>query len=175
MAGTAVSIASLGIQVCQGLVSYYDSYKNFDDNVAKTIKSVTHLAQSLQHILVFLQRQKSASASVQQTCESVKHCQSHITSLQIHLAKFDDDADDSHIRGKLKTQLRRLYFPFKEGTIGSLRDIVSDALGALGPALDLLELEKIEELSATATRTEEIARTVQQGKKNLTISVNDQY
>lgn len=34
--GTSVGIASLGIQGCQGLLSYYDGYRNYDSEIGST-------------------------------------------------------------------------------------------------------------------------------------------
>jgi hypothetical protein len=36
VAGSAVGIASLGIQVCQGLLSYYNSWEGFTTDITST-------------------------------------------------------------------------------------------------------------------------------------------
>ena len=162
--GTAVSVASLGTQVCQGLLSYYHTYAKFDDDVAKTSKSVENLARRLERIAAFLKDQKGTTPSLQQICQCVEQCQEHIAALQMQLAKFNKNLDPSQIASKLKSQLRRLYFPFREGTLACLRDAVSDALACLGPALDLLELERLEDLSVTIHGTEEAVLTVLSGE-----------
>jgi hypothetical protein len=47
VAGTAVGIASLGIQVCQGLLSYYDSWKSYDSDISSTYNTISDLSKTL--------------------------------------------------------------------------------------------------------------------------------
>jgi hypothetical protein len=46
-AGTAVGIASLGIQVCQGLLSYYDTWKSYDPDISSIYDAITDLSKTL--------------------------------------------------------------------------------------------------------------------------------
>jgi len=43
VAGTAVGIASLGIQVCQGLLTYYDGWKGYKTDISRTYESIADL------------------------------------------------------------------------------------------------------------------------------------
>jgi hypothetical protein len=45
--GTAVGIASLGIQVCQGLLSYYSDWKDYNSDVSSTYDAITDLGKTL--------------------------------------------------------------------------------------------------------------------------------
>jgi len=46
VAGSAVGTASLGIQVCQGLLQYYNDWKSYDDDIAAICGSVNDLRDS---------------------------------------------------------------------------------------------------------------------------------
>jgi len=42
-AGSAVGIASLGIQICQGLLSYHDRWEDYKADIASARDSITDL------------------------------------------------------------------------------------------------------------------------------------
>lgn len=47
VAGTAVGIASLGIQVCQSLLSYYADWQEYNANISNTYKVIVDLGKTL--------------------------------------------------------------------------------------------------------------------------------
>ena len=47
VAGSAVGIASLGIQICQGLLSYYDDWKGYHSDISSTYESIDDLSRTL--------------------------------------------------------------------------------------------------------------------------------
>ena len=47
VAGSAVGIASLGIQVCQGLLSYYDGWRSYNSDVRSAYDTVDDLSRTL--------------------------------------------------------------------------------------------------------------------------------
>jgi hypothetical protein len=47
VAGTAVGVASLGIQVCQGLLDYYQACKSFDITMQEAQRWIIHLQRTL--------------------------------------------------------------------------------------------------------------------------------
>ena len=52
VAGSAVGIISLGIQVCQGLIQYYGSWKDAPKDVTQMCKSVWNLEETLKVLKV---------------------------------------------------------------------------------------------------------------------------
>lgn len=57
VAGTAVGIASLGIQVCQGLLDYYNSWKSYDSDISSTYDAISDLSKTLILLKTTLQQQ----------------------------------------------------------------------------------------------------------------------
>jgi hypothetical protein len=55
VAGTAVGIASVSIQVCQGLLSYYDAWKSYDSDVSSTYNGIADLSKTLTILKTTLQ------------------------------------------------------------------------------------------------------------------------
>ena len=47
VAGLAVGIASLGIQVCQGLLTYYDDWRDYDTDVSSAYESIDDVSRTL--------------------------------------------------------------------------------------------------------------------------------
>lgn len=43
VAASAVGVVSLGIQICQGLLSYYDGFKSFDRTIDSTCQKIENL------------------------------------------------------------------------------------------------------------------------------------
>jgi len=50
VAGGAVGIISLGIQVCQGLLSYYHDWKSYGGNIDGTYKTIAGLEKTFKLI-----------------------------------------------------------------------------------------------------------------------------
>ena len=44
---SAVGIASLGIQICQGLLSYYDAWRSYDSDVSNAYDAIDDLSRTL--------------------------------------------------------------------------------------------------------------------------------
>ena len=42
-AGSVAGITSFGIQVCQGLASYYHDYKDYDSDISEAYKAISSL------------------------------------------------------------------------------------------------------------------------------------
>lgn len=57
VAGTAVGIASLGITVCQGLLSYYDAWRSYDHDISSTYSDVDDLSKTLILLKTTLQQE----------------------------------------------------------------------------------------------------------------------
>jgi hypothetical protein len=47
VAGSAVGVASLGIQIFQGLLSYYDAWRGYDSDVSSAYDSIDDLSRTL--------------------------------------------------------------------------------------------------------------------------------
>jgi hypothetical protein len=83
VAGTAVGIASLGIQVCQGLLSYYDSWKSYGSDISSTHDAITDLSKTLILIRTTLQQQvDEEKAGRVRTC--MKDCEAGSATIKLH-------------------------------------------------------------------------------------------
>ena len=158
VAGSAVGVISLGIQVCQGLLTYYESWKGCHQDIANTSKSIASLTETLELVSRVIRNRKGQGEPVEQQISSiVVRCLTGIEALSKELEGFKQYPESADIRSKIKSHMRRLYYPFKESTLAKLRDSVQDVRDDLVPALAILQVEQLTGL--------------EEGTKNVTISL----
>jgi ankyrin repeat domain-containing protein 50 len=153
VASSAVGIASLGIQVCQGLLSYYDSWQGYDQDISNTYNS----AYDLSHILILLRASLENEELDQVKKDRVKHCiQSCDESLQKlsqKCEKLRKHGQPTRARQKAWAELRRGWYPFRASTLVKLQGIVADVRERLKLAVQVLQLE-------VGTSTQHLLRSV---------------
>ena len=64
IAGTAVGIISVGIQVCQGMLSYYESWKSCHKDIENTSRSIKSLVETLGHLSKAFENQRVGCKAV---------------------------------------------------------------------------------------------------------------
>ena len=165
VAGSAVGVISLGIQFCQGLLTYYESWKGCHQDIENTSKSITGLTEILERVSNVIEKKTGQDESIElQISSIVVRCLTNINALSAELDRFEKYPRSADVRAKVKSQLRRLYYPFKESTLANLREIIQDVRDDLLLALQVLQVEK---LSGLAEKTDNIAiafASVQKGK-----------
>jgi len=80
-AATALGIASFGIQVCQGLLDYYDSWKGRDSDISSARGSVAELSATLVLLEDSLKREELDDQRSQRVHESLQSCRSRLETL----------------------------------------------------------------------------------------------
>ena len=141
VAGSAVSIVSLGIQVCQGLLDYYDSWRGYKTDVNTAHECIADLCQTftlLQESLGFASLDQARAARVKACLDS---CVGGLEKLQNKLEKLRAHSVPSGFRQKAWAEAQRLYYPFKESTLAKLRELVGDLRERLSLALQILHLD----------------------------------
>jgi hypothetical protein len=69
-AATAIDVVSFGIQVCQGLLSYYDGWKDYDPDISSAHESVAGLSKTL----AFLEASSRDQEFDREKKKQVKRC-----------------------------------------------------------------------------------------------------
>ena len=165
VAGSAVGVISLGIQVCQGLLAYYDSWKGCHQDIENTSKSIASLTETLQLVSRVVKNKKGRGDPVEQQISSiVVRCLTGIEALSKELERFEKYPESADIRSKIKSHLRRLYYPFKESTLAKLRDSVQDVRDDLVPALAVLQVEQFSGLEKETRNMRISLATTQKGR-----------
>lgn len=138
--GTALAVVSLGIQVFQGLVSYYDAWKSYDADIAHTHRSLTNNLKTLQVLQhAALSNPINKSTDIEQVETAVLSCKDGLLSLQKKLTKIKP-CDVSGGWSSVRAFGRRAFYPFRESTLSKLREIVEDLKDDLTLAVQVLQM-----------------------------------
>ncbi len=147
VAGTAVGIISLGIQVSQGLVEYYSQWKHFGADVHVMYASIEQLIRGFRLVREKLEGENFAIfPSASEVEASIQLCEAGIMELKQKLEKIRAKEPLGNLRKKdaflndLKAQGKRLLYPFQRGTLGKLQDVVNDLRDGLQPVLHAMQM-----------------------------------
>ena len=141
-AGSVVGVISLGIQVTQSLVKFYQSYTGRNSELTGFIERLQELGgilQSVEKSLSNRQFQPSERDLVDRIETSIKNCNDSIQELQDECQKFYQNPS-SGIKNTIKVVGRRATYPFRRGTLCNLDEDISDIRANLSFALDALQL-----------------------------------
>lgn len=138
--GTAVGIASLGLQVCQGLLTYYQSCKSCGEDVQELCQSL----QSTKVVLELLQdnlnkRQLDESAATAFKNE-MQHCSEIYEKLQTILDKIAQGKGSEGCQRKGKSIWVQVKYPLKESLIIKLRGFLHEQKQHLNLLLGILQM-----------------------------------
>ena len=127
VAGSAVGVISLGIQVCQGLKSYYDNWTSFDDDIAHLHAKIDGLRDTLEileHVLFkFRNSNPDMVADVEmKISSSIKS----IRKLEEIITKYHSPMSANTIQQKGYRLLQRTFYPLKKATLQELKNNVTD-------------------------------------------------
>ena len=177
--GTA-GLVSLGLTVCQSLLDYYHSWKNAEDNIAKTYASIEELSKILKLLAIAVEYKVFNGEIVDQVRDSIRSAEESIHSLKNKLDKVRVVALQDNWRGKAKAQFRRTLYPFKESTLAKLRELSSETRDNLSLALNLLQVDTSAEslrglgrLSLQATKVSTNVDFLKQQSASILADVHD--
>lgn len=143
VAGTAVGVISLGIQVTQSLVNFYNSYKGQKSDLAHTterLDGLLEILQSLQKTLSDRKFQADERSFLEGVETSIKNCEELIEELQ-HEWQQLSKASSKGIMGNIKIAGRRVTYPFRQSTLQKLDESIDEIRANLSFALEVLQLK----------------------------------
>ena len=135
-----VGVISLGIEVCSGLVSYYDSYRSHDSYVARVCANLNGLHTILLSVQEILDGFQFTESMAQVVHERILACRGGMAMLEEKLQKCKATQLPDGIRGGLQSLRRRVLFPFHRVTLQELETTVDALQKDLGLALQALQL-----------------------------------
>lgn len=126
-AGTAVGIVSLGVQVCQGLISYYDKWKSFDDDIAQIQVKLNGLSMTLENLEKHIvpKFRSSNAREVEDVDQKILSCFTGIHKLKVILTKCQTSAPADIVHGKAYKLVRKTFYSFKKTTFQELNASVT--------------------------------------------------
>lgn len=88
VSGTAVGIASLGIQVCKGLLQYYVSWKGYTDDIRSTYDCIQHFENTLILLGKTVTTSNPSQEILKHITECIIACESGIERLKMKFEKI---------------------------------------------------------------------------------------
>ena len=149
VAGSAIGIASLGIQICRGLLSYYDGWKSSTSDIGSAYASIADLSKTLTLLVASLEREQLDEERTEQVKSCLQSCESGLSQLSKKLQKLQKYGELKLLQQKTQSQLQRAWYPFRASTLVKLREIAENVQERLKLALQVLQLD----VSTTLRRT----------------------
>lgn len=140
VAGSAVGIASLGIQVCQGLLSYYDSWKDYGADVTHARNSVSDLSATLTLLKESLEQGGYDPARTKRVESCLETCVDGLRGLSGKLNDLRKHDTPEGFGQKARSGMQRMWYPLRKDTLTKLQANVGDVRERLKLALQVLQL-----------------------------------
>jgi hypothetical protein len=140
VAGAAVGVASLGIQVCQGLLDYYQACESYDRDIQEAQKWIMHLQRTLVILGDVLQSSNAKQDVFQNAQTGILNCEDGILKLEKKLRKIRK-GDPSTAKERTKAMGHRLIYPFQQSTVAKLKEIVKDLFEHLLLSIQVLQVD----------------------------------
>ncbi|PON30014.1 hypothetical protein TGAM01_v201380 [Trichoderma gamsii] len=140
VASGVVGIVSFGIELCQGLLEYYNSWKDAESEVTTTYNSLQDLTKILLLVKSTLNDQDLKSEIFVKVHDSIALCEGGIADLSKKLQKIQIFSLRDTVGERLLSQARRALYPFKKSTLIKLQEIVEDLQDRLHFTLTILDI-----------------------------------
>jgi hypothetical protein len=182
VAGSAVGIASLGIQVCQGLLSYYDAWKSYDSDISSTYDAVTDVRDTLKTLETILQQEQDTDR-VRKVGTCVNNCKDALLELDKKRESLQKYSKPEGLRQRMCAGLQRSWYPFRKDTLDALKASVTDVQERLKLALQVLQLDigtgsqklVLRLLSQSTTQSAATSQIAAQNQRILAAQQSDEF
>jgi len=141
--GTAVnvvSVLSLGLTVCHGLLTWYASWKDAPADVERMRESIKELNAIFKFLDTLIKEEKFDSDIQNIVKQSIRSCESELNRLKSKLDKIKVASESNNWHERTRAQFRRSLYPFKEATIEKLRKSAYELQHNLTVALHALHM-----------------------------------
>jgi len=141
VAASVAGIISLGIQVTQSLIDFYEAYKGQKSYIANTAKELGILLCVLESLHRQLLNRKflADEQDLLETIEgSIEDCKENIHELQTKIEKFKNSSCDG-----IRASVRAATYPFKESTLRKLDADIDELVSNLSLALQVLQQKDV--------------------------------
>ncbi len=161
VASSAVGIASLGIQICQGLLSYYDGWKGYEKDITTTYDYIADLGQTLTLLQASLSEGQLNQERKDRVERCLRSCEDSLAKLAEKAQKLRKSGNPDGLKENAWAAVQRAWYPFRASTLAKLRELVDDVSERLKLALQVLQLDvstkSQQTLNEVAANTKDIA------------------
>lgn len=138
LTGTAVGIVSLGLTVCQGLVSYYNDFRAFSEdtrNVLEKLEDLKDVLEVLEDVLQSHDDLRKDDAATRTAKRNIVTCKSGLEKLEAIMNRCKATPG-----GQKRDYITKALYPFRRSTIRSLVEHVESLQSNLDTSMDVLQL-----------------------------------
>ncbi|MCJ1455393.1 hypothetical protein MMC28_005748 [Mycoblastus sanguinarius] len=166
VAAGVAGLVSLGIQVTQSLVDFYNAYKKRDSDLVgmtERLESLLDIFQYLKKTLLDRTFQADEQGLIESIETSIQNCDELIQELQDECQKFSK-ASSNGIKAAVRVAGRRATYPFRQSTLQKLDEDTGEIRANLSFALDMLQLKDTKRIQDDFTETKvllDLVRTSQ--------------
>ncbi|PSN62549.1 hypothetical protein BS50DRAFT_638175 [Corynespora cassiicola Philippines] len=158
VAGTAVGITSLGIQVCQSLVRYYSQYRSFHDDIDAVVQRVEGLQSILNTVALVKNKIESSDEPSADLQAALMACLSAVDSLKKMAEKCNETRTLGSTQDVARLVKKRLLWPFKKETLADTQKALDGLQANLLVALQALG--HLDKQSVTLQKIDEDIQTI---------------
>lgn len=179
-AGTAVGIASLGIQICQGLLSYYEAWRDCHQDICDACKKVGELKKTFSLLNGTLQTPGLDSECRKRVADCLDSCAAGLKRFEKKYHKLKGVDHPAGLREKTAAATKRTLYPFKISTLAKVTEMVDDLLHHLSFAVQILQVDLVKasrsDIAAVGVLTQALDSKVDSIQANVeTWQKNDKY
>lgn len=139
--GVAISLVSLGLQACQGLTAYYDSWKASDEHIRRALEKIASLNSTLIRLDEILKQPDFSNLLATQNVQDITvPFRNGIKAVQDILDKCRSTTPGPNSNDRFQNIKKRAIYPFKKETIQSLEASVTQLNITLNTAVQVLLL-----------------------------------
>ncbi|KAL8901691.1 MAG: hypothetical protein Q9207_005077 [Kuettlingeria erythrocarpa] len=170
-AASAAGLASLGLQCCKGLTTYYSSYQAYDERIGaafEQIQGLTAIFEQLERLLSQQTRPPAQGSSLQQVDTCLNRCRGSLNKLESMLQICQSVALPNTTMASWRKIKSQALFPFREQTLRTLRENVQSLRDDLQVSLSILQTDmeiaqnlSIASLAASSRNTELVTQNTQ--------------
>ncbi|KAJ5144874.1 hypothetical protein N7448_002266 [Penicillium atrosanguineum] len=143
VAGSAVGVISLGLQVCQQLTSYCQAYNSYDEEIKKIGSRSESLQRPLKDLRELIEEARAKDPEIAtDLADKALNLQSMVNSLRGTIDRMIPTMT-ANTQGKIRSQVNKVIYPFRRET---LRDMLRDLDGiqvVLQTTLSIYSTQKI--------------------------------
>ena len=139
LAGTAVGVVSLGLSVCQGLISYYSAVRDCPKeakNMLQKLEGLKDVLEVLEDVFQSHDTLRTETAAVKTAKRNIQACKSGLEQLK----NIMNECQAIPVKSGQDFFNRSLY-PFRRGTIRAVLEHVESLQSNLDTSIDVLQLQ----------------------------------
>jgi hypothetical protein len=134
-----LSMTSLGINICQGLIYACGAWKDFDNDISNSCRAVEDLARTLEVLQNHLRTSCLMDADVGSVHKCIEGCNAGLRSLDGTLETIKGVHIPAGPKNRAWLKLQRAFYPFTKENLMSLHETVANLQSRLNFALQVYQ------------------------------------